>query len=155
MTPLDEKLSANFTWSELTRTGRQGMQEINREEAEAVKPALTAVANMLQAVRNKFGPLKVNSAFRGPAVNSAVGGSKTSQHMKGEAVDFVPAAPGVTIEQVVAWIRHDSGLLYGQVIDERPSATSRWIHLSLGEPWRKTNNRQALLFDGKTYSPLK
>lgn len=154
MTPLDEKLSANFTWGELTRTGRAGMQDVNREEAEAVKPALTALANMLQAVRNKFGPLKVNSAFRGPAVNAAVGGSKTSQHMKGEAVDFVPTAPGVTIEQVVAWIRRDSGLLYGQVIDERPNATSRWIHLSLGEPWRKGNNRQALLFDGKTYTAL-
>jgi zinc D-Ala-D-Ala carboxypeptidase len=153
MTPITEKITANFTWGEMTRTGQSSLQEINRREAEAVKPAIVATAHMLQAVRERWGPLRVNSAFRGPAVNFAVGGSKSSQHMSGEAVDFTPLQ--ATIEQVFDWIRLESKLPYGQVIDERPSATSRWIHLSLGEPWRKGNNRQALFFDGKSYTPVK
>ena len=153
MTPNDEKLSPNFTWGEMTRTGRAGMQDLNREEAEAYKPALRATAQMLQKVRDHFGPLKVNSCFRGPSVNQAVGGSKGSQHLIGEAVDFVPASPDVSFDAVIRWIALESGIPFGQLIDEKPGA-SHWIHLSLGEPFRKKNNRQVLTFDGKEYKPL-
>lgn len=154
-TPLDEKLSKNFTWGEFTRTGQTALQDQNRQEAERYKLALTALAQLLQPVREHWGALRVNSAFRGPSVNAKVGGSKTSQHMIGEAVDFVPLSEGVTLEMVFDWIRKESKLPFGQVILERPSATSQWIHLSLGEPYRTKGNRQALHFDGKTYTPVK
>jgi len=154
-TPLDEKLSKNFTWGEFTRTGQTALQDQNRVEAERYKLALTALAQLLQPVREHWGALRVNSAFRGPSVNAKVGGSKTSQHMIGEAVDFVPLSEGVSLEQVFDWIRKESKLPFGQVILEKPSPTSQWIHLSLGEPYRPKNNRQALFFDGKTYTPVK
>ena len=155
-TPLDFKLSKNFAWGELTRTGQSDLQAKNREEAEAFKPALTALATtLLQPVRDRWGALRINSAFRGKAVNQKVGGSKTSQHMIGEAVDFMPLSEGVTLEMIFDWIRKESGLPFGQVIHECPSPTSRWIHLSLGEPWRKGPCREALYFDGKKYHPVK
>jgi hypothetical protein len=50
------------------------------------------------------------------------------------------------------WVKASS-LKFGQVIWECPGATSRWLHLSLGEPWRTRNNREALYFDGKSYTP--
>ena len=44
---------------------------------------------ILEPVRNHFGkPVRINSGYRGPALNSAVGGSSKSQHCNGEAVDF-------------------------------------------------------------------
>jgi len=152
---LDQKLSDNFTFGEMTRTGQTALQDKNRLEAEAVLPALEALCKtLLQPVRNRFGAIKVHSCFRGPAVNSAVGGSKSSQHMVGQAVDF--SVPGKTLEEVFAWIVKESGLKYGQVILEgREPGKPTWIHLSLGEPFRKANNMQALTFDGKNYAPWK
>lgn len=144
MTPVDERITPNFSWGEMTRTGQAGLQDVNRREAETVKAAIVATAHMLQAVRERWGALRVNSAFRGPAVNSAVGGSSTSQHMKGEAVDFVPLS--ATLEQVFDWIRLESKIPYGQVILEGADpAKPTWIHLSLGEPWRpRERSREAM-----------
>ena len=155
-TAIDYKLSPNFTWGEMTRTGQSGLQDKNRAEAEQYKAAIEALCKtIMQPIREKFGPLRINSCFRGPSVNAAVGGSKTSQHMVGEACDFVPLTSGITLNHVFDWIRKESKLPFGQVINEQPSATSKWIHVSLGEPWRKTRNREALFFDGKTYTPIK
>lgn len=155
-TPIDEKLSKNFTWGEMTKTGQTALADKNREEAEKYKMSIKAIAEMLQVVRDHWGAIRVNSCFRGPAVNAGIkGASKISQHMLGEAVDFVPMSEGVTLEMVFDWIRHESKLPFGQVILEKPSPTSQWIHLSLGEPYRPKNNRQALFFDGKTYTPVK
>lgn len=142
-------LSPHFTLAELTRTGRTALQATNAAEAQAYLPALQALCStVLEPIRARFGPVKINSGFRGPAVNAAVGGSATSQHSKGEAADIV--CPGATLDEVMAWIVHESGIPYGQVIRE-PS----WVHVSLGAPWRPAPKcGQALqTSDGKTYSP--
>lgn len=143
-------VSKHFSWAELTRTGSTELQAINREEAEKYRAALTALATtILEPIRAKFGPIKINSAFRGASVNAKVGGSKTSQHLKGEAADIV--APSVTVEELHRWIVTESGLPYGQCILEKtaPARPYSWVHVSLGEPWRKdTLCRQALVYDG-------
>jgi hypothetical protein len=54
----------------------------------------------------------------------------------------------------VDWVRKESGLKWGQLINEHPG-NSKWIHISLGEPFRKANNMQVLDFDGKSYTPIK
>lgn len=144
MTPLGERLTPHFTWGEFTSTGRAALVEQNRREAEAVKPAIVATAHLLQLVRERWGRIRVSSGFRGPSLNAAVGGSKNSQHLKGEAVDFIPL--DASLPAVFDWIRLESKLPYGQVILEGlGTADPSWIHLSLGEPWRPRNqSRQAL-----------
>lgn len=144
MTPPDERLTPNFTWGELTGTGRAAMLDANRQAAEPFKAAIVATAHMLQVVRERWGPIRVNSGFRGPSLNAAVNGSKESQHMKGEAVDFVPLS--ATLEQVFDWIRLESKIPFGQVILEGADpAKPTWIHLSLGEPWRpRERSREAM-----------
>jgi zinc D-Ala-D-Ala carboxypeptidase len=154
-TSLDYRLSPNFTWEEMTRSGKAEFREQNRREAEACKDALTAVCmTLLEPIRAKFGPLRVNSGFRGPSLNFAVNGSKGSQHMVGQAADFVPLNDAVSLLSVVEWLRKDSGLRWGQLIHEHPG-NSRWIHISLGAPWRPANNQQVLDYDGKTYKPIR
>lgn len=148
-------LSPHFTFDELTRTGQTALQATNRQDAQACMGALTALATtILEPIRAKFGAVRINSAFRGPAVNTAVGGSKTSQHMSGQAADIV--VPGVALEVVFAWIVKESGLPFGQAILEGPGGKVAWIHISLGEPYRtREKSRQALTWDGSVYAPWK
>ena len=145
-------LSPHFTLSELTRTA-SGLPNV---PTDAEVKALTVLATtLLEPVRARFGPVSIHSGYRGPAVNAAIGGSKTSQHMKGEAADF--HCPGATLEHVMRWIVVESGLRYGQVILEgHAPGEPTWIHLSLGAPWRLgSQSMQALVYDGKSYSPYK
>jgi hypothetical protein len=145
-------LSPHFTLSELTRTS-SGIANVPTEaELKALEALCTT---LLEPVRNRFGPVSIHSGYRGPAVNAAIGGSKTSQHMRGEAADF--HCPGATLETVMRWIVVESGLAYGQVILEGHTAGEpTWIHLSLGAPWRVGSQcQQALTFDGKGYHPYK
>lgn len=152
---LNTKLAPNFTFGELTSTGHANLLTKNRQEAATYLEAGKALAAMLQVVRDHFKkPLHVHSAFRGPTLNAAVGGSKTSQHMKFEACDF--HVDGFTLQEVFDWIRKESGLKYGQVILEgRQPGKPTWIHLSLGEPWREASkSRQQLSYDGSKYTTV-
>ena len=145
-------LSLHFTLAEMTRTA-SGLVNV---PGIAERQALTALCvNLLEPVRNRFGPVSIHSGFRSAAVNAKIGGSKTSQHMRGEAADFHCA--GATLEHVMRWIVVESGLSYGQVILEGHTAGEpTWIHLSLGTPWRLGSScMQALTFDGKSYSAYK
>jgi len=145
-------LSPHFTFDELTRTGQTALQAKNREEAQKVLPALKDLAAMLEVIRAKFGPVRVTSAFRGPAVNAAVNGSTRSQHMVGEAADI--SCPAVTDEVLHKWIVTESGIAFGQCILEKPPGRS-WVHVSLGAPYRKASNNESLYFDGKSYTQKK
>lgn len=145
-------LSPHFTLAELTRTS-SGLANV---PTDAEVKALTALCiTLLEPVRNRFGPVSIHSGFRSAAVNAKIGGSKTSQHMRGEAADF--HCPGARLEDVMRWIVVESGLSYGQVILEGHTAGKpTWIHLSLGSPWRLGSTcMQALTFDGKAYHPYK
>jgi len=142
------QLAPNFSFAELTRTSHRDLLDENAAEGLDYVDALTALADMLQSVRDYFcSPLIVHSGFRCEALNNAVGGSKYSQHSKGEAADF--HIIGVPLPRVFDWIRNESDLKYGQLILEGiRNGEPTWIHMSLGEPWRKeSKSRQALLWD--------
>ena len=146
-------LTPHFSFEELTRTGQAALQDANRREARDYTDKLKLVAEMLEVIRAKFGAVRVNSGFRGPAVNQAVGGSPSSQHSKGEAADIV--CPSTTVDELHRWVVVESGLKFGQCILEKP-AGSAWVHISLGAPYRDPKRcGESLYFDGKTYKPVK
>jgi len=132
------KLAPNFTFNEMTTTGQSDLLASNRAEARAstdVMLRLHLVAAVLQQVRDHFGkPVVITSGYRGPTLNARIGGSRTSQHMKGEAADF--HVKGVDLTEVFRWIE-GSGLRFGQLILEgQQQDKPTWIHLSLGYPFR-------------------
>ena len=144
-------LTEHFSFEELTRTGKADLQDANRREARDYYDRLKLVAEMLEVIRAKFGAVRVNSGFRGPAVNAAVGGSATSQHSLGEAADIV--CPAVTVDELHKWIVTESGLKFGQCILEKPGS-SAWVHISLGAPYRDPKRcGESLAYDGKSYTP--
>lgn len=144
-------LSPHFTLAEMTHTN-SGLS--NKPSAAETKSLTALCVTLLEPIRLKFGPVSIHSGYRGALVNNFIGGSKTSQHLKGEAADF--HCPNAQLEDVMRWIVTKSGLHYGQVILEGhvPNEPT-WIHLSLGAPWRVGSKcQQALVYDG-SYSHYK
>ena len=81
----------------------------------------------MNRVREVIGkPINVNSWFRSPRVNRAVGGSNTSAHLSGFAVDFW--VHGLTNEQICDMI-NAADIHYDQLIDEF-NGTRYWVHIS-------------------------
>jgi hypothetical protein len=114
-------LSAHFTLSELTVTDTD---EDNTPSSIALK-RLTGTARHMEAVRALLKkPIIVNSGYRSPAVNKAVGGSPTSAHALGYAVDFVCSDFGDPMAICRAIVASD--IAFDQLILER----NLWVHIS-------------------------
>ena len=83
------RLSANFTLQEFTKSQtatRQGLDNTPNEQHLASAKKL--FENVVQKVRENFGVTVINSGYRGPALNEAVGGSTKSQHCIKENLEF-------------------------------------------------------------------
>lgn len=115
--------------------------EPNQQQLESMK---YVAVNVFDKVREFVGgPLHASSFFRSEKLNAAIGGSsKTSQHMKGEAIDIDCDTFGHgTNQEVFNYIRVN--LEYDQVIGEYPDANGKWswVHVSL----KKSGNRKQVL----------
>lgn len=120
-----------FTIEELCASETARSRGIANRPTEAVRERLVQlIENLLDPLRAAWGaPIAVNSGYRCPQLNAAVGGVSTSQHLKGEAADITAGSPTAN-RRLFATIRelHRSGrLVFDQLIDE---ADYRWIHIS-------------------------
>lgn len=144
-------LTANFTLAEMTKSEtalRLGMDNTPDEAAIAAMKLLAE--KVLQPVRDhhKKG-VKVNSGFRHPDVNKAVGGSATSHHCRGMAADI--EIPGVANADLAQWIVDN--LDFTQVILEfyTPGVPdSGWVHVSYVAEDLKKQVLTATKQNGKT-----
>lgn len=144
-------LSANFTLKELTKSDtatRLGLD--NTPDDAALENLKTLCEKVLQPVRDHFGKsVTVNSAYRSPESNAAVGGSKTSDHCKGMAADI--EIPGVANAELAQWIMDN--LKYTQLILEfyTPGIPdSGWVHISFDPSNLKCQELTATKVAGKT-----
>lgn len=113
----------------------------NANELERMKYVATEIFDKVREHFNK--PLTVSSFFRCKALNSKIGGSATSQHMTGEAIDIdADFTPGVTNKQIFEWIRDNCE--FDQLIEEFPDKTGNpsWVHVSLKKNGK--NRKQVL-----------
>ena len=148
------RLSKNFTLQEFTKSQtalRHGIDNTPGDEHLANAKAL--FEKVVQPVRDKFGVTVINSGYRGPKLNEAVGGSSRSQHCKGEAVDI--ECPGTPNYDVAKYIQDN--LDFDQLILEfyTPGIPdSGWVHVS----YKSTGNRKSVLTamkeNGKTVYKL-
>jgi len=96
------------------------------------------------------GPIKINSFYRGEELNTAIGGSKSSQHMKGQAMDIDDTFGHKTNAEMYNWIKDN--LTFDQMIwefgdDDNPN----WIHVSfVGEISNRNRCLKAYKENGKT-----
>lgn len=136
---MSTKLTPNFTLEELTRSStadRLGMP--NLPEADDLR-RLRGTAEMLQRIRDTLGhPVIVTSAYRAPAVNRAVGGVTSSDHVKGQAADILVPGYGSAYQVAKALAPLVSVLGIGQLILEGVKG-KQWVHVSTRIPERPVN----------------
>ena len=144
------RLSKNFTLKEFTKSQtaeRRGID--NTPNDEHLKNAEFLFGNVVQKVRDNFGPTTINSGYRGPELNEAVGGSKKSQHCHGQAADI--EVPGVSNYEVAKWITDNCD--FDQVILEfyTPGIPdSGWVHVSYKQEGNRKSILTAMKENGKT-----
>jgi zinc D-Ala-D-Ala carboxypeptidase len=144
-------LTANFTLSEMVKSETALRHDMDNTPGEVEIAALRLLCEkILQPVREHYGKgVKVNSGFRHPEVNAKVGGSKTSDHCKGQAADI--EIPGIPNADLAIWIMDN--LEYTQLILEfyMPGVPdSGWVHVSYDPANLKKQNLTATKKDGKT-----
>lgn len=138
------QLSEHFSYEELTRSEiaeRNGWLNVPNN---AEKENLIRLANLLEQVKTAVGgkPVMINSAFRSPAVNYAVGSKDSSQHRLGCAADI--RVPGMTPRQVVnACIA--ANVPFDQIILEYDS----WTHISVSNNSETPPRNSKLIIDRK------
>lgn len=132
-------LSKNFTLDEMTLSQTAERKGIKNIPPPNVVKALIHTCNQLEKVRDLLkAPILVSSGYRSPLLNKDVGGSSTSQHVLGQAVDFVAPKFG-TPREIVEAIKN-SNIVFDQLILE----FDRWVHIS----FKETNNRKQVLAIG-------
>jgi zinc D-Ala-D-Ala carboxypeptidase len=145
------KLTNNFTLEELTKSETALRHNLeNTPTVEVVENLQTLAEKVLQPVREHFARgVKVNSGYRAPEVNAAVGGSKTSDHCKGMAADI--EIPGLPNAELAQWI--EANLEYTQLILEfytQGVPDSGWVHVSYDPANLKKQSLTAVKQEGKT-----
>jgi zinc D-Ala-D-Ala carboxypeptidase len=148
---LNQKLSPNFSLSEMIKSETAARRDLDNTPGETEVENLRKLAeNVLQPVRNHYARgVKVNSGYRAPDVNAAVGGSRTSDHCKGQAADI--EIPGVANADLAQWIVDNCD--FRQVILEfyTPGVPdSGWVHVSYVEGDNKKQVLTAMKENGKT-----
>jgi hypothetical protein len=142
-------MTPHFTLAELTASETAERHGIDNTPTPEHLENLHRLAEFLETVKTALGgkPVMINSAYRGPAVNEKVGGSKSSQHMVGCAADI--RIPGMNPDQVCrAIIAAD--LPFDQLIREfyDPAKTAGgWTHVSVTNTAGSTPRKQALIID--------
>jgi zinc D-Ala-D-Ala carboxypeptidase len=139
------KLSSHITLSEATKSQtalRLGiLNQPSQKELEAMQLTAWQIFEPLRAWYGK--PIGISSFYRSPELNKAIGGSKTSQHMKGQAIDIDADIfnNGISNREIYLWILKN--LDFDQLIweygdDQNPA----WVHVSYVS--RSRNRKQIL-----------
>ena len=128
----------NFTIQELTASTTAAAKKIKNDPTpEAAENLKLLVDKVLDPLRDAYGkPIRVNSGYRSPALNAAVNGSKTSQHMKGQAADIT--AGSKQENKKLFDLAQELNLPYCQLIDENNFS---WVHIS----YDKNNVKRQIL----------
>ena len=129
----------NFTITELCRSDKGSQLGIaNNPTPEACDNLIVLVGAILDPARDALGrAVHVNSGYRCPELNAAVGGASRSQHLTGEAVDIeLGSRTPAENQELYRWIAENCE--YDQLINEHNFG---WVHVS----YRKGRNRNQQL----------
>lgn len=147
------KISEHLDLSELIRSEsakRNGISNMPTEEHIANFKVLAE--KVFEPIRNNFRcPIHISSGYRSAELNKCIGGSTTSQHCKGQAIDIdMDGSPnGVTNKMVFDYIKDN--LEFDQLIWEFGNDSNPdWVHVSYSEGKSRGQKLKAIKSNGKT-----
>lgn len=149
-----ERISKHISFEEATGSPTASRLGIKNIPGEKELKAMRTLASMVfEPLREWYGkPITINSFYRSPRLNQAIGGALNSQHVKGEAIDI---AAGKDTTLFFNWLRNN--VEFDQLIWEFGSDSNpQWVHVSYAGPGK--NRKQvlrAVKIKGKTvYQPM-
>lgn len=133
------KLTENLTLLEATKSNTATRLGIDNTPPPAIIERMVETAEKIfQPLRDALGPIRVSSFYRSPDLNRAIGGSKSSQHCKGEAIDM----QGILASNKILFNSACDLEDFDQIIWEFGTLEEPdWVHVS----YSKTHNRKQIL----------
>ena len=144
-------MTKNFSYFEMIKSSTADRMGVSNEPTTEHVINLVNLCNfILQPVREEFGPIRISSGYRSPALNAKIGGSGKSQHCNGEAADFESSR--ISNPKLAAWIAKN--LEFDQLILEfydGKNPNSGWVHCSYKKDGtNRKSTLTALKVKGKT-----
>ena len=140
--------SLHFSWQEVISSATASRLGISNIPPISVYPAIANTSNCLEVIRSLLNnkPLQINSWFRCLELNRALGSKDSSQHVLGEAVDFICPSFGSPLDICKAIIK--SKISFDQLILEHT-----WVHVSFKSNPNAVNRCQVLsLLENNSYA---
>jgi len=149
---MSDRISKHLSLKEATRSNTATRLEIKNEPRELDLVRMIEIAEKVFEPLREWvsGPIKVNSFYRSPELNSAIGGSKNSQHCIGCALDIDDTFGHKTNAQMFDYIKNN--LDYDQMIWEfGDDDNCDWVHVSyISEDVNRRRLLKASKINGKT-----
>ena len=149
------QLTENFSLNEMIKSETAlRLHMDNTPPPEVVENLRVLCEHVLQPLRTAYGRgIKVNSGYRAPDVNAAVGGSKTSDHCRGQAADIeIPGVPNYDLALYISQYFYFTQLILEFYTPGVPD--SGWVHVSYDPANLKRQVMTAMRENGKTvYKP--
>jgi len=146
------KISNHITYPEAIHSNTAKRKGIDNTPNEAQVEAMRLLAEKIFEPLREWvgGPIKVNSFFRSEALNEAIGGSVTSQHCKGQAIDIDDVYGRKSNAEMYNWIKDN--LDFDQMIWEfGTDMQPNWVHVSyVSEDKNRNKCLKAYKEHGKT-----
>ena len=150
-----KKLSEHFVLSEFIESETAKKKKIdNTPNSEIISHIQELVDKIVEPLRKAWGSgIKINSGYRCPALNKAIGGSSTSAHTTGWAADMKPVNGKISEFKsfVMKWLKTNK-IQFDQYINEF-SGNAQWVHIGLYNR-SKQQRKQFLKFKNGTYSKI-
>lgn len=144
----DERVTPSFWLSEFFKSEtaqRKGID--NTPSPEALANIRTLLGPGMQRIRELLGcPVLISSGYRSEALNRSIGGSRTSQHSKGQASDFTAPSFGDPLKVCRELLKHRDSIGFDQLIYE-----GTWAHCSFSQVPRGQVLTARFGPDGTTY----
>jgi NADH dehydrogenase FAD-containing subunit len=145
------QLSKNLSLAEVVRSESAKRRNINNTPTKQHLANLVSIAlNVFQPIRDHFlVPIHISSGYRSLALNKAVGGSNTSQHSKGQALDIDMDGTKITNKQIFDFIKDNiefDQLIWEFGTDKNPD----WVHVSYAKGKNRKQILKAVRRNGKT-----
>lgn len=145
-----DNISTHITYEEATHSATGSLKGLDNTPPAKVLANMQATAEkVFEPLRAHFDkPIHIISFYRSPAVNRAVGGAATSQHMTGEAMDL-QHTEGFTNADMFYYIRNHMDfdqLIWEFGTDDEPS----WVHVSWSRHRRRKSVLKAKKVNGRT-----